>query len=85
MVVRLGGVEVSREAAFRLDAAKEARLSAYLREARSAGPACEGYPGRTTGCVDIEVSLDGGPAARGGARIRTSAAEYVRENADYRV
>jgi glutamate N-acetyltransferase/amino-acid N-acetyltransferase len=81
VTVRLGGVEVLAGGAFRLDAAKEERLSAYLRGA-AFDPAARGFPAHDR-CVDIEVSLGGGP---GTAVVLGSdlSAEYVRENADYR-
>ena len=81
VVVRLGGEEVLAGGAFRLDAAKEERLSACLREA-AFDPAARGFPAHGR-CVDIEVSLGGGP---GTAVVLGSdlSSEYVRENADYR-
>ncbi|MCX7028808.1 MAG: bifunctional ornithine acetyltransferase/N-acetylglutamate synthase [Spirochaetes bacterium] len=81
VTVRLGGVEVLAGGAFRLDTAKEERLSAYLRGA-AFDPAARGFPAHDR-CVDIEVSLNGGP---GTAVVLGSdlSAEYVRENADYR-
>jgi glutamate N-acetyltransferase/amino-acid N-acetyltransferase len=79
--VRLGGEEVLAWGAFRLDAAKEGRLSSYLSGA-AFDPAVRGFPVHDR-CVDIEVSLGGGP---GKAVVLGSdlSAEYVRENADYR-
>jgi glutamate N-acetyltransferase/amino-acid N-acetyltransferase len=81
VAVRLGGVEVLAGGAFRLDTAKEERLSAYLRDA-AFDPAARGFPAHDR-CVDIEVSLGGGPGA---ATVLGSdlSSEYVRENADYR-
>ena len=81
VVVRLGGEDVLAGGAFRLDAAKEERLSACLRGA-AFDPAARGFPAHGR-CVDIEVSLGGGP---GTAVVLGSdlSAEYVRENADYR-
>jgi glutamate N-acetyltransferase / amino-acid N-acetyltransferase len=79
--VRVGGVEVLTGGAFRLDAAKEERLSGYLRDA-AFDAAGRGFPAHDR-CVDIEVALGRGP---GGAVVLGSdlSAEYVRENADYR-
>jgi glutamate N-acetyltransferase/amino-acid N-acetyltransferase len=81
VTLRLGGVEVLAGGAFRLDAAKEERLSGYLREA-AFDPAARGFPAHNR-CVDVEVSLGAGPGA---AVVLGSdlSAEYVRENADYR-
>jgi glutamate N-acetyltransferase/amino-acid N-acetyltransferase len=81
VVVRMGGEEVLAAGAFRLDAEKEKRLSAYLRGA-AFDPAARGFPAHDR-CVDIEVSLGSGPGA---AVVLGSdlSAEYVRENADYR-
>jgi glutamate N-acetyltransferase / amino-acid N-acetyltransferase len=81
VVMRLGGEEVLSGASFRLDAAKEGRLSACLRGA-GFDPAARGFPAHER-CVDIEVSLGGGPGA---AVVLGSdlSADYVRENADYR-
>jgi len=81
VAVRLGGVEVLAGGFFRLDTAKEERLSAYLRDA-AFDPAARGFPAHDR-CVDIEVSLGGGPGA---ATVLGSdlSSEYVRENADYR-
>jgi glutamate N-acetyltransferase / amino-acid N-acetyltransferase len=81
VAVRLGGVEVLAGGVFRLDAVKEGRLSAYLRDA-AFDPAARGFPAHDR-CVDIEVSLGGGP---GTATVLGSdlSSEYVRENADYR-
>ncbi len=81
VTVRMGGLEIFAGGCFRLDADKEKRLSAYLREC--------GWPAGTKGfpvhdrCVDIEVDMGGGSAA---VEILGSdlSAEYVRENADYR-
>jgi glutamate N-acetyltransferase/amino-acid N-acetyltransferase len=81
VTVHLGSVEILSGGAFRLDAAKEERLSAYLRGA-AFDPAARGFPTHDR-CVDIAVSLGGGP---GTAVVLGSdlSAEYVRENADYR-
>lgn len=81
VAIRLGGEDVLAGGAFRLDAAKEERLSAYLRGA-AFDPASRGFPAHDR-FVDIEVSLGGGT---GTAVILGSdlSAEYVRENADYR-
>jgi glutamate N-acetyltransferase/amino-acid N-acetyltransferase len=81
VAVRMGGVEVLAGGVFRLDAAKEKRLSAYLRDA-AFDPTVRGFPAHDR-CVDIEVSLGDGPGA---AVVLGSdlSAEYVRENADYR-
>jgi glutamate N-acetyltransferase/amino-acid N-acetyltransferase len=81
VTVRLGGVEVLAGGAFRLDEAKEERLTAYLRGA-AFDPAARGFPAHDRS-VDIEVSLGSGP---GTAVVLGSdlSAEYVRENADYR-
>ena len=78
---RQKGVEVLAGGVFRLDAAKEERLSVYLRGA-AFDPAARGFPAHDR-CVDIEVSLGDGP---GTAVVLGSdlSAEYVRENADYR-
>lgn len=81
LTIRLGGEEVLAGGAFRLDAARERRLSAYLRGA-AFDPASRGFPAHER-CVDIEVSLGGGA---GTAVVLGSdlSADYVRENADYR-
>jgi glutamate N-acetyltransferase/amino-acid N-acetyltransferase len=81
LTLRLGGEEILAGGAFRLDAAKERLLCDYLRGA-AFDPAARGFPAHDR-CVDIGVSLGGGP---GTAVVLGSdlSAEYVRENADYR-
>lgn len=81
VTVRMGGLEIFSGGCFRLDADKEARLSAYLRGC-GWPPGAKGFPAHDR-CVDIDVALGGGSAA---VEILGSdlSAEYVRENADYR-
>ena len=81
VTISLGGEQVLAGGAFRLDAAKEKWLAAYLRDA-AFDPAARGFPAHDR-CVEIGVSLGGGPGA---AVVLGSdlSAEYVRENADYR-
>lgn len=81
MVVRLGGEEIYSGGCFRLDAAKEDRLSAYLRE-RALDTRRVAWPQHDRS-VDIEISLGGDSAGIEVLGCDLSC-EYVRENADYR-
>jgi glutamate N-acetyltransferase/amino-acid N-acetyltransferase len=80
-VVKLGGEEIFSKGCFRLDAAKERRLSEYLR-ARAFDTRRVAWPQHDR-TVDIEITLDGTSA---GVEILGSdlSYDYVRENADYR-
>ncbi len=79
--ISLGGTEIFSRGAFRLDAKKEAELSAYLKEAGS-DPKVKGFP-QTDRTVDIRIVFDeSAPEAETlGSDLSY---EYVRENADYR-
>jgi len=87
----LGGIEIFRDGVFQLNPEKEKALAAHLRGAElyASAPPREGvfaapidYPPHER-CVEVEVDMDGGPAAAtvlGGDLTH----EYVSENADYR-
>ncbi len=79
--VKLGDEEIFSGGCFRLDAQKEQRLSAYLRERAFASPRFPWPQHDRT--VDIEIVLDGASAA---VEVLGSdlSYDYVRENADYR-
>ena len=89
--LRMGGIEIFADGAFRLDPAKEAALVAHLRGAElyASAPPREGvfsppidYPPHER-CVEVEVDIGNGAAAAtvlGGDLTH----EYVSENADYR-
>jgi glutamate N-acetyltransferase/amino-acid N-acetyltransferase len=81
LVVRLGGETIFRDGAFRLDAEKEKRLSAYFREA-AMDPAKKTFPLHDR-CVDITLEMKDGEEE---AFVYGSdlSHEYVTENADYR-
>jgi glutamate N-acetyltransferase/amino-acid N-acetyltransferase len=81
VVVRMGGEEIFAGGCFRLDAGKEERLSAYLRE-RSFDTGRIPWPQHDR-TVDIEVTLDGASAAVEMLGSDLSY-DYVKENADYR-
>jgi glutamate N-acetyltransferase/amino-acid N-acetyltransferase len=80
-VVRLGGEEIFSKGCFRLDAAKERRLSEYLNS-RAFETRRVAWPQHDR-TVDIEITLDG---ASDSVEILGSdlSYDYVRENADYR-
>jgi glutamate N-acetyltransferase / amino-acid N-acetyltransferase len=80
-IVRMGGEEIFAGGCFRLDAAKEDRLSAYLRE-RALETKRVPWPQHDR-TVDISVSLDGGSPE---VEVLGSdlSYDYVKENADYR-
>ena len=79
--VALGGEVVFSDGSFRLDPAKEDRLSAYLKE-RALDTSRVPWPQHDR-TVDIEVTLDGGsdPVEVLGSDL---SCDYVRLNADYR-
>ncbi len=80
-VVRMGGEEIFAGGCFRLDAEKEERLSAYLRD-RAFDTRRVPWPQHER-TVDIEIALDGSSSAVEvlGADLSY---DYVKENADYR-
>jgi glutamate N-acetyltransferase / amino-acid N-acetyltransferase len=79
--VTLGGEQIFRAGAFCLDAAREDRLNAYLKE-RAFESKRRAFPAHDR-TVDVDISLGGpsGPVAVLGTDLSY---EYVRENADYR-
>jgi glutamate N-acetyltransferase/amino-acid N-acetyltransferase len=81
VVVRLGGEEIFGGGCFRLDADKERRLAAYLKD-RALDTRRVPWPQHDK-TVDIEVSLDGRSPA---VEVLGSdlSYDYVKENADYR-
>jgi glutamate N-acetyltransferase/amino-acid N-acetyltransferase len=81
LVVRMGGEEIFAGGCFRLDARREERLAAYLRD-RALETKRVPWPQHDR-TVDIEVTLDG---ASPDVEIMGSdlSYDYVRENADYR-
>ena len=81
VVVRLGGEEIFGGGCFRLDADKERRLAAYLKE-RALDTRRIPWPQHDR-TVDIDVALDGGSPA---VEVLGSdlSYDYVKENADYR-
>ena len=81
VVVRLGGEEIFGGGCFRLDADKERRLAAYLKE-RALDTRRVPWPQHDK-TVDIEVALDGRSSA---VEVLGSdlSYDYVKENADYR-
>ena len=81
VVVRLGGEEIFGGGCFRLDADKERRLAAYLKE-RALDTRRVPWPQHDR-TVDIEVTLDGRSPA---VEVLGSdlSYDYVKENADYR-
>ena len=79
--VSLGGVEIFADGSFRLDAAKEKRLNAYLEEC-ALDPAAAGYPAHDRKVV-LEIDLGTG-SARAEVLGADLSYQYVRENADYR-
>jgi glutamate N-acetyltransferase/amino-acid N-acetyltransferase len=81
VTVRLGGEEIFSGGCFRLDAEKERRLAAYLKE-RSLDTRRVPWPQHDR-TVDIEVALDGNSAV---VEVLGSdlSYDYVKENADYR-
>jgi glutamate N-acetyltransferase / amino-acid N-acetyltransferase len=81
VTVRLGGEEIFGGGCFRLDADKERRLAAYLKE-RALDTRRVPWPQHDR-TVDIDVALDGGSPA---VEVLGSdlSYDYVKENADYR-
>jgi glutamate N-acetyltransferase/amino-acid N-acetyltransferase len=81
LTVNLGGEVIFHDGAFRLDAEKEKRLSAYFREA-AMDPAKKTFPPHDN-YVDIALEMKDGQAE---AIVYGSdlSHEYVTENADYR-
>ena len=81
VTVRMGGEEIFADGCFRLDAEKEERLSAYLKE-RALDTKRVPWPQHDR-TVDVEIALDGSSAP---VEIIGSdlSYDYVRENADYR-
>ncbi len=79
--VKMGGVEIFSGGSFRLDADKEEKLNAYLRE-RAFETKRVPWPQHER-TVDIEVAMDGGSPA---VEVLGSdlSYDYVKENADYR-
>jgi glutamate N-acetyltransferase/amino-acid N-acetyltransferase len=92
MVVRIGGVEIFSDGAFRLDPSKESALVAHLAAAElyaSAPPKAGVYsppvdfPAHER-CVEIEVDLGGSGGGKAVVLGADLTHEYVSENADYR-
>ena len=81
VVVRMGGEEIFSGGCFRLDAEKEERLSAYLRD-RAFNTRRLPWPQHDR-TVDIEVTLDG-PSGMVEVLGSDLSYDYVKENADYR-
>jgi glutamate N-acetyltransferase / amino-acid N-acetyltransferase len=81
VTVHMGGIDVFSEGRFHLDAAKEEKLSAYLKD-RALDTRRPPWPQHDR-TVDIEVALGGSPVR---AEVLGSdlSCDYVRENADYR-
>ena len=81
VTVRMGGEEIFAGGCFRLDAEKEDRLSAYLKD-RALDTKRVPWPQHDR-TVDMEIFLDGSSAP---VEIIGSdlSYDYVRENADYR-
>ena len=81
VTVHMGGEEIFADGCFRLDAEKEERLSAYLKE-RALDTKRIPWPQHDR-TVDIEISLDGSsaPVEVIGSDLSY---DYVKENADYR-
>jgi glutamate N-acetyltransferase/amino-acid N-acetyltransferase len=81
VTVRMGGEEIFADGCFRLDAEKEERLSAYLKE-RALDTKRVPWPQHDR-TVDVEIALGGSSAP---VEIIGSdlSYDYVRENADYR-
>jgi glutamate N-acetyltransferase/amino-acid N-acetyltransferase len=81
LLIRIGPETIFRGGAFQLDAEKENKLSAYLKEA-AMDPAKKTFPLHER-CVEIDVDMGHGEAA---AVVYGSdlSHEYVSENADYR-
>jgi glutamate N-acetyltransferase/amino-acid N-acetyltransferase len=81
MVVKMGGEEIFGSGCFRLDAGKEERLSAYLRQ-RVIEPGRKPWPGHDL-TIDVDIVMDGsGPGVQ---VLGTDLSyDYVKENADYR-
>jgi glutamate N-acetyltransferase/amino-acid N-acetyltransferase len=92
MRLRLGGVEIFADGAFRLDATKEAALVGHMKAAElyASVPPADGLTFRPPvsfppheRAVEIEIALDAGDAEAlvlGADRTH----EYISENADYR-
>jgi glutamate N-acetyltransferase / amino-acid N-acetyltransferase len=81
MTLRLGGEEIFAGGCFRLDAEKETRLSAYLKD-RALETKRVPWPQHDR-TVDIEVVFTAG-AAKAEVLGSDLSYDYVRENADYR-
>jgi glutamate N-acetyltransferase/amino-acid N-acetyltransferase len=81
VTVRMGGMEIFSGGAFRLDASKEEKLSAYLKCA-GFDPKIKGFPQHDRR-VEIEVLMEGSAPPERVLGTDLSY-EYVRENADYR-
>jgi glutamate N-acetyltransferase/amino-acid N-acetyltransferase len=81
VTVRMGGMEIFSGGAFRLDASKEEKLSAYLKRA-GFDPKIKGFPQHDRR-VEIEVLMEGSAPPERVLGTDLSY-EYVRENADYR-
>jgi glutamate N-acetyltransferase/amino-acid N-acetyltransferase len=81
VAVRMGGIEIFSNRAFRLDSRKETELSAYLTRT-GFDPKVKGYPPHDE-CVVIEVIL-GGETPWTEVLGTDLSYEYVRQNADYR-
>jgi len=81
VLVRLGGEEIFGGGCFRLDADKEKRLAAYLKE-RAMDTRRVAWPQHDR-TVDIDIALDGRSHA---VEVLGSdlSYDYVKENADYR-
>jgi glutamate N-acetyltransferase/amino-acid N-acetyltransferase len=81
MTVRMGGEEIFGAGSFRLDAEKENRLNAYLRERAFTTPRVPWPQHDRT--VDVDIELNGGSPV---VEVLGSdlSYDYVRENADYR-
>jgi len=81
LTVRMGGEEIFGAGSFRLDAEKENRLNAYLRERAFPTPRVPWPQHDRT--VDVDIELNGGSPV---VEVLGSdlSYDYVRENADYR-
>jgi glutamate N-acetyltransferase/amino-acid N-acetyltransferase len=82
VVIRMGGIDIFSNGAFRLDSGKEEALSSYLRQA-GFDPAIKGYP-RHDRIVEIEILLNGGSPHTVEMLGTDLSHQYVSENADYR-
>jgi glutamate N-acetyltransferase/amino-acid N-acetyltransferase len=81
VTVRMGGLDIFARGSFQLDAGKEEKLSAYLKE-RALDTRRPPWPQHDR-TVDIELVLGASPVS---AEVLGSdlSYDYVRENADYR-